>query len=320
MKKLFLAILILAVLLSFTTCKFFDSIFFVAPSVSASDLASYQGTTPTARSDAMTSFQDPGYLLFAAVIADMSTRPEFQNAIKSTEMIFGSTPTGRLIQKAFSNKLARTITFTQSGFNSTDMNTNPNKEIHLDIENETVKNSNVDATATGTITINTCKLDLVGTANGLSTQHPPSSVDITQADADVSVSADNYNVTNYDPNITLHTARIGLKLKSTASATLDTTTGSPTSVTYDISGSLKAGMSFSNSNKGAFSGKYILDLGYYDTGNLTSADLSSTDPYAAINKLKFTLTIKLYDNSNKVLNTWTFDQSDLVDALKTGSL
>jgi hypothetical protein len=318
MKRLLLVILMLAVLLSFTTCKFFDSIFFTAPGVSPHDLAPYTGTTPSTRSDAMMSFGEPGLYVFMAMYLDMQTRPEFQDFASSiARVLLGNTPTGKLLQKSLAQKLARSITLSQVGLGS-DISTNPDKEVHLDIEKETVINANVGPTATGTIVIDKCKFDLVGTANGLSSQHPPSSIDITQAEGDVSLSADNYKYSAQFPGVTLNTARIGLKVKGTGNATIDTTTFTPTSETYDLSLSLKAGISVSNSNSGAFSGKYIIELSYYDSGDLTASDFSSTDPYAAINKIKFTLTIALYDNGNKKLDDWTFDQSDLVDLLQNG--
>ncbi len=319
MKKLLLAFLMIAIVLSFSTCKFIDSIFFVASSVSPSDLPSYTGTPPTTRVQAIQSFGTGGMLAFEAIGKDMAQRQEFQNFGKSVPMwFFGNTPTGKLIQKAIANKLARTITLTGSGFSSADLNTVANKEIHLDIENENVNNSNVDSSGvSGAIVIDKCKVDIVGTANGLSSSHPPTSVDLTQGDADVSVTVTNFKDTNWDPNITVNGAKIGLKFKSTGNATLNSSTGAPTDLTWDVSASMKAGISVTDTLSGDYSGKYILELSYYDNGSLTSSDLSSTDPYAAIGKITFSLSIKSYDNSNNLLNSWTFDQSDLQDELES---
>ena len=256
-------------------------------------------------------------LAFEAIGRDMSQRQEFQNFGRSVPMwFFGNTPTGKLIRKAVADKFARTITLTDSGFSAADLSTVPDKEIHLDIENENVNNSHVDSTGvSGAIAIDKCKVDIVGTANGLSSSHPPTSVDLTQGDADVSVTVTNFKDTNMDPNVTVNGARIGLKFKSTGNATISST-GAPTDLTWDISASMKAGISVTDTSSNAYSGKYILELSYYDNGTLTSADLSSSDPYAAINKITFSLSIKSYDNGNNLLNSWTFDQSDLQDLLE----
>jgi hypothetical protein len=91
--------------------------------------------------------------------------------------------------------------------------------------------------------------------------------------------------------------------------------GAPTSVEYNIAADAKVGFSISNSEVGGFSGKFIIEMNYIDSGSLSESELA--DPATGISSIEFTITIKVYDNNNDLVDTYELNQDDLA-TLATG--
>jgi hypothetical protein len=297
-----LLVLSLAVLFSFASCKFIDSIFFVAPTVTPTDLASYQsgGTLPESRADALVSIGQ-GVANLAPLLSFLSSQTELVPA--NSVQAFSWIPSMKMMMKALG---AKTIS-SSSNLTSEELN----KEAHVKIENETIDATEYEAIS-GTIVINSITGDLEGSTTAMTT---PFTATIDKAEVNVDIDATNLDMGG---TAVLNSAKIGVKAKVTGSATVESTdsTLTPTAISYDASASVKVGFSVSGGDTYA-SGKYIIEASYYDSGDLTKAQLE--DPAKIASSFELTITISVYDNSNTLVNTYTIDQDDITD-LSSGTL
>ncbi|MCX7039240.1 MAG: hypothetical protein NT005_08950 [Spirochaetes bacterium] len=301
-----LAILLLALLVLFTagSCKLFDMLFYKAPGVSAKDLASYSGTLPTTRDQTLMTIGYGGLVTMEFVGAHVASSSAWEGAFPSQAMSgFNAIPSIRLLAPFISKMKAKSISLTQ-----TITGDSLDKEFHLDIENESV---NVAAQGgTGTATIEKCKADLTAT---LTASTAPFDAD-GEGELDAVVTASNLKPSS-GSTLTVNTAKIGAKAKGTTSMSFGST-GGPTSVEYNITADAKVGFSISNSAEGEFSGKFIIEMNYIDSGSLSESELA--DPATGISSIEFTITIKVYDNNNDLVDTYELNQDDLVTLIESG--
>lgn len=297
MRKLTILMLALLVLLTVGSCKLFDMLFYKAPGVSPKDLGSYTGTLPTNRDDTLMAIGMGGMLTMEAAFAHVLNSSAWTGAFSLTEMsAFNAIPSIKLLAPFISKVKAKSITVSQTGFDSESLD----KEFHLDIENEAV--DVVGMGGTGTLTIDKCKADVTAT---LSASTPPFSGD-GEGEADVLITASNLKASPSD-TVTVNSAQVGVKAKGKMSFEADGSTGGPTSVEYNIAADAKAGFSIS-AGDGA-SGKFIIEMNYIDSGSLSESEL--TDPATGISNIEFTITIKVYDNNNDLAHEYELNQDDL---------
>ncbi|MBE3063593.1 MAG: hypothetical protein IMZ69_01080 [Spirochaetes bacterium] len=305
MRKLTILLLALLVLFTAGSCKLFDMLFYKAPGVSAKDLASYSGTLPTTRDKTLMTIGYGGMVTMGAAGTHVINSSEVQGAFPSqVGSVFNAIPTFRLLAPFISKVKAKFITLTQTGM--TDSSTN--KEFHLDIENESV----TSATQTGTLTIDKCKADLSATVTGNTVPWSGEG----DAEVDCLITASNLKDTSFgtaSQYITVNGAQVGVKAKATMSFDVDaTSTGGPTSLTYDITSDVKAGFSISDSNPDTinphYSGKFIIEMNYIDSGTLTKTQMD--DP-TDISNIEVTIKIKVYNNDNDLVDEYELNQDDL---------
>jgi hypothetical protein len=307
MRKLAILILALMVLLTVGSCKLFDMLFYKAPGVSAKDLASYTGTLPTTRDQTLATIGYGGIVTMMMVGEHVGTSSAWAGAFPPSVMsAFNAIPSIKLLAPFISKMKAKSISVTQTGFDSDALN----KEFHLDIENEAVDVAGMGGS--GTATIEKCKADLTAT---LSAATPPFDAD-GKGEADVLITASNLKNPDFSSTLTVNTAQVGAKAKGTVSMSFGST-GGPTSVEYNIAADAKAGFSISDSEVGAYSGKFIIEANYIDSGSLSESEL--TDPATGISSIEFTITIKVYDNDNKEVAKYELNQDDAA-TLATGGL
>jgi hypothetical protein len=307
MRKLAILILALLVLLTVGSCKLFDMLFYKAPGVSAKDLASYTGTLPTTRDQTLMAIAYGGMVTMEVVGAHVATSSAWEGAFPPmAASAFNAIPSIRLLAPFISKMKAKSITITQSGMNDGSLN----KEFHLDIENESV--NVVDLGGAGTATIEKCKADLTAS---LTAAAPPFSGE-GEGEIDALVTASSLKASP-TASVTVNTAKVGVKAKGTLSFDADGTIGGPTSLEYNVTADAKAGFSISDSNPTGYSGKFIIEANYIDSGTFTKAELTDPtgeyfSPTTAINNIEFTITIKVYDNNNDLVDTYELNQDDLV--------
>jgi hypothetical protein len=315
MRKLAILILALLVLLTAGSCKLFDMLFYKAPGVSAKDLASYTGTLPTTRDQTLMAIGYGGGVTMMMVGGHVGTSSAWQGAFPPlVTSAFSAIPSMRLIAPFISKVKAKSIIVTQSGMNDGSLS----KEFHLDIENEPV--NLVAQGAVGTATIDKCKADL--TASVTAAKPPFSGEGEGELDALITASSLKESPTAL---VTVNTAKVGVKAKGTMSFDADGTIGGPTSLKYNVAADAKAGFSISDTSVGGYSGKFIIEANYIDSGSFTKAELTDPtgayfSPTTAINNIEFTITIKVYDNNNDLVDTYELNQDDLVtyiDSMKS---
>jgi hypothetical protein len=298
MKRFLLLILSLAVLFSFASCKFIDSIFFVAPTVAPSDLTSYAagGTLPASRDEAVVALFQGGRNL-TPLFGFLATNETLATAFGgSTASVFTLIPSVNKMMKAAGMK---TVSASQNIYSDS-----LDKEVHVAIENESVTGTDFGAT-TGTVIINSLTADVEATT---SSNTAPFTGTLKKAEANVDVEASNLDMGD---GVILNSAKIGAKAKATGTVSVSST-GSPTSLEYDSSASVKIGFSVSGGATCA-SGKYIIEASYYDSGSLTESDFQ--DPSTIPSNFELTVKISVYDNSNDLVDEYTLDQEDLTTYL-----
>jgi hypothetical protein len=295
-----LAILLLALLVLFTagSCKLFDMLFYKAPGVSANDLGSYSGTLPTTRDQTLMTIAYGGMVAMGAAGSHVGNSSAWKGAFPSqVGSVFDAIPTFRLLAPFISKVKAKSITLTQSGMNNNDLS----KEFHIDIEDESV----TSATQTGTLTIDKFKADLSATVTGNTVPWSGEG----NAEADCLITASNLKDTDFSTTVTVNGAKVGVKAKATISFDVDaTSTGGPTSLTYDITSDAKVGFSISDTKPGNFSGKFIIEMNYIDKGTLTKTQMD--DP-GDISNIEVTIKIKVYNNDNDLVKEYDLNQDDL---------
>jgi hypothetical protein len=180
------------------------------------------------------------------------------------------------------------------------------KAAHISITDEAVDVA-ANGGVAGAIIINeiTGDIEVTTTSNDV-----PLTATLKKAEANVDIEAANVNTGS---GVVINTAKIGAKAKATGKAVIDSS-GAPTSVEYDASASVKVGFSISGGTA-CSSGKYIIEASYYDNGDLTAADLE--DASTAMSNFELTITIKVYDNSNDLVDTYTIDQDDITDYINS---
>jgi hypothetical protein len=311
MKKILLVSFTALILFGLSSCKFFDSLFYVAPPVSPRDLGSYSGSLPTTRDEALQTIGIAGMNTMMGAALHVANSPAWGSAFGNARVLkaFSSIPSFRLLAPLL-DKLnvrmgAKSISLATTGFDGT----TTDNEFHLDIENETV---NLPALgASGSMVIDKCKADI--TATMTSTTMPFDVDGKGEVDAEL-------HATNLVPPGTgqgkINSAIIGLKAKGTATVTNINSSAPPSSSTYDLSASLKAGFSVTApAGTEHQSGKFIIETSYYDNGSLTEDQMNGPED---ISNIKFTIKITVYDNDNKEVDSYTLDQDDLATYINGG--
>jgi hypothetical protein len=305
MRRLAILILALLVLLTAGSCKLFDMLFYKAPGVSAKDLDSYSGTLPGTEIDTLQTIFYGGMVTGEIVGSHVASSSAWQTEFPPQAVsAFNAIPSIRLLAPFISKMKAKSISVTESGMTDASLK----KEFLLDIENESV---NVNAQGgTGTATIEKCKADLTAT---LTASTPPFDAD-GEAEVDLVVTASDLK-SSAASTVTVNTAKVGAKAKGTVSMSIGST-GAPTSVEYNIAADAKIGFSISNSEVGGFSGKFIIEMNYIDSGSLSGSEL--TDAQTGISSIEFTVKIKVYNNDNELVHEYELNQDDLVNYIAMG--
>ncbi len=307
MRKLAILLLALIVLLSFGGCKLFDMLFYKAPGVSAKDLASYTGNLPTTRDDTLMTIGIGGMVTMMMAGEHVGSSSAWAGAFPPSAMsAFDAIPTIKLLAPFLSKVKAKSITVSQTGFNSDVLD----KEFHVDIQDEAADVAGMGGS--GTLTIDKAKIDLTATMSASTVPFDAEG----NGEADVLITASGLKGSPTD-TVTVNTAQVGAKAKGNVSMSFGST-GGPTSVEYKITADAKAGFSISDTDPLGFSGKFIIEMNYIDSGSLSEAQL--TDPATGISNIKFTITIKVYDNNNDLVNTYELNQDDAATLASGGML
>lgn len=304
MKKILFIPLVIFVLLGFTSCKFLDSLFYVAPDVSVSDLHDYTGSLPTTKDGVMTAAGSGAYYTLYCVYYYMSTSDEFTDAFSSVyARAFSRIPTMNLLKSLLQKRGMKKITAEQTGFDDDSLE----KEASIKITDEDIDVEDLGGDS-GTITINSISGEIKAT---VSDNEAPFTVTLEKAEADVDIDGTDIDV---GTGAVVNTAKIGLKAKASGTVKIGSDY-TPTSIVYDLSISIKAGFSVSAGTRS--SGKFIIEISYYDSGNLSAADLESSEFYG-LDNVDMEMTIKMYDNKDALLDTYELTEDDLVEMIEAG--
>lgn len=292
MKKIGIAMLIIAIAMFFNSCQLMDSLFYKTDSVSPKDLAAFTGTTPTDKTGMENSLNPVGYAVGNGFTKFLN-KPEFQKAVKYLSYNYPNL-------KALNNFLAdkgiagKSISYTNDS-------TDSSADIKVNIADETV-----DGPSGGTLTVK--KLDLTASGDVDDPDNP--TIAKGKADVDAKITIDKYADT--DTGYTINAGIINLKAKGNSTINIDSQ-GEPSKIKYYAAIDLNAGFSISAGD--GESGKFIISFNYVDSNELTQEQLSSPDPSELIKNVKLTLTIKVYDNDNNLVKTYSYDENDLADEL-----
>ncbi len=298
MKRTRYVLLALLVVFSVSSCKLFDQLFYNAESVNVKDLADYTGTAPTTSAGAMTAvgagLAAPGSAAVGFVGGSMVPTGSARGL-----GVFTLTPSYRTLQplldKIVQQAVGKSISYTESSDPE-----NMTAEMHMDIENEAM--TGLPTGASGTIE----KLTFDVTT-GMTPLDAPTQMTIA---FDAELKSNAQDVPGVDVNT--ETAIINAVLKGSITVTMDSS-GGLAGIKYDISMDADIGLSVS-SNVGGQSGKYVITAKYIDSADLTAAELA--DP-ATADAIEVTVKIDVYDNNERLVNTYTYDREDLAANVPT---
>jgi hypothetical protein len=286
------------VLLFASGCQLFDYLFYNAPGVAPGDLAGFTGTTPANKDAALSAAGGTAMSSVGGAAVAITTDPGFITGAAAKTIVVSPAAADLLAQipsfKSFSaqiQKLAgKSVTLTQT-VSSDDTNV----AIHLDVKDETTN----DIYSAGTMTIDWLKFDLTGSRTAVT---PPYSAN-GSFNLDSKITMDGYQTS---PAVVVNEGIVNFIAKGSLSATLDSQ-GKATSLNYSISASLVAGFSISGGNGN--SGKFIIEAMYIDGAALTEAQLQ--DPATVSGSLKIDIVVRVYDNSNTLVDTYQYTQDDI---------
>ncbi len=294
MKKIF-GLLVLSVVLVVSGCSLMDSLFFKADSVEPKELSSYDGTLPEDKETAMNVVgESVGEAIASGFQGILSSEQwnDFAKTLSKNYPVLNAVGKGFLGTPSLSSK-----TITYSGDRDT---SDGNVDFSIAITDESVK-----GTASGTLVVEDLGLKLKG---GVDDPDNP-----TKGDWDFSTNAkitmDDYaNSSDY----TINEGLINLRAKGNGNVTFDNSEEIDT-IKYYLAMDLKAGFSISGGN--GKSGKFIIEFNYVDNKSLTQDELE--DPDKLVQNVTLSLVVKVYDNDNKLVKTYTYTEDDLKDELNT---
>ena len=291
MKKLLVLFSILLLVLAFSGCSFMDSLFFKADSVAAKDLAEFTGTTPADEDSTMNLLGEAVGDSLANGIQGIMSKEEWNNFSKTLSKNY---PGLKALSSKFLSKSAaasKSITF------DGDRNVDDDGKVDFTVS---IKDESVPGQESGSITFSNFDLKVKA-----ETDDPDTPTKGTW-DVDTSTNIDIRNYSNDSSLYTINQGLINLKAKGNGKLAFDSQQNL-SKIDYYIAIDLKAGFSISGGEEK--SGKFIIEFNYVNNNSLTEDDLNSTDKL--FKNLTLSITIKVYDNSNTLLHTYTYNQDDL---------
>lgn len=282
--------------LALAGCDLFGNAFTKVDEVKPSDLASYAVGTPLADSkeEVLASLEALGRAVFYAA-EDVMPEGEMRAFARALEIGFRGS---ELVRKLFdpSGALSRKVTIT-------DDSDKTNLDLTIAVTDEVLADPDED----GNITINSFNLTVTGKDSSTDTKM---SMDM-QFDADASISAAKFDFYDYDteePAFQLTDAQINFL----GSGDLDLEKTETTTVSYKFDIGLKAGYTISAAaDSGYTGGKFIVEFGYKASEDIDMDDLE--DPDAITDQIDAKLTIKVYNNSNVLQESFEYTAGDFAE-------
>ncbi len=292
MKKV-LGFLILSVALVVSGCNLMDSLFFKADSVEPKDLATYDGTLPQDKDTTMSVVGESVGEALASGFLNIMDKSEWDGFIKTLDNNY---PALKAVTKGMLNAslpLSKDISFSGDR-DASDGN--------LDFT-VAIKDEKVNGDVSGDFTVDSLNLKLKAETDDPDT---PTKAE-WDFNTDAKVTMDNFaNSSSY----TINKGLINFKAKGNGKATFDSSQEVDT-ISYYLAMDLKAGFSVSGGE--GKSGKFIVDFNYVDNNSLSQDELENPDKL--VQNMTLSLVVKVYDNNNNLVKTYTYTQDDLKDEL-----
>lgn len=284
-----LALLVAALVsASFMGCQLIDSLFFNTEEVKASELATFTGSTPTTKNEALMS----AMVGISTTYGSMMTVSLSEQAPAALAKIF---PAIKGSEAAFNGAraIARTIS-PSTGFESFIESVDTSGAGMA-----TVKFIDEDFDSDGTIVVNgEITLEVDGIQEG-------STEASGKAEAEFSVEVKAIADTPFNG------AMANLKLNANADSTM-TTDGVPETISGYAALALSAGISLDEIEGTSKGGKFVIAIKY--TSNFEyDASISETDPTGGVS---VEINLKVYDASNRNVGDYTYNEDEIMAFLE----
>ena len=288
MKKTIGIALIVLFISGLSGCMFFGNSFDKVKSVKPSDLTAYSSSSrlPSTKTEAQDVLFNASSPALDYTTGEIIARNQSRNL---SDSILKNIPEGSLLDRLFGLRTAAARTV------SVDDNSIEDKlDLNVEILDEEVSDG-----GTGSMNVNSVNFTATGSAASTDTSMK---MNIKFA-GDGDISFDKYHVYSGDTYI-IEDGQINLLGDGSLDMNINQTTST---IKYNIDIGLKLGLSISaDYSSGYYGGKYIIEFGYKDKQTLSSLDTSSIE-----SNVDASLSIKLYDNSNKLVQEYSYNTEDL---------